>query len=911
MRARIIILIASLAALLLCAVPAFAATQDGQPAKFWELDKILPTFGPIKVAGNQQQGGTLRRAAKLGATAFDFPETTPSGLALDRVFSSDDGSDFSALSQAPSAALTERNSPLGGTTELNELQAYRKHSGDASLHITISKAILRAIDERRDSSGCPPRTESGCPLLRGLLLFDVRAYAASAKPPDSPDGDFFHAGGLASLDGHRGHFVVNAGTDPDSAPFWDKSSFRLSGGGQSRAVAQLRGPIDLSVPLDSVGNGEVFGVHVTLKSLAINDRGGESTVLGFIEDPEHVAPGLKTRGLTPLGKPRFPEPRVQPPAGARCTGRPRPAAGHLQLSRDAYAVTEADGFPMVLVTRTGGSRGATTATVTTSGGSARSGKDFKPTHTRVRFENGDTSPRVVEIPILEDRATESQESFTVALTHPQCSTLGKQKTAKVTILDDDQLATPQPAFTIGGSVDGLQGSGLVLSNLGAPLPVSANGSFTLTGTHSTGEPYEVRVASQPHNPDQLCTVQNGTGHVASANITNVSVHCQTTVIPSGLDTSFGSNGRVTTPGNGDGDAVLIQPDGHIVTVGPREVGLNFHFQFGATRHDATGALDPTFGTNGIVTTGLGGNDDKAFDAAMFPDGSFVAVGQADPAGLANTDFGLVRYTADGQLDPAFGTGGKLVSDLSGHDDAARAVAIQPDGKIIAAGVAQPGPGNSDFAIARYNADGTLDTTFGGDGIVTTDMGTFGDDITDIALQPDGKIVAVGVTDQDAVLARYLPDGTLDPTFGNGGTAVGGINTNDVRGLAIAPDGTILVAGLRANAAIVASYAPDGKLNLGFGSFGVAVGDITSGLDSGDDLVVEPDGDIVVVGSASSTTVSDLALIRFKPDGTLDTSVVADLSGFGDFGHALAIDSQGRIVAAGSANDQFGLMRAFL
>ena len=79
--------------------------------------------------------------------------------------------------------------------------------------------------------------------------------------------------------------------------------------------------------------------------------------------------------------------------------------------------------------------------------------------------------------------------------------------------------------------------------------------------------------------------------------------------------------------------MLIQPDGHIVTVGPREVGNNFHFQFGATRHDAAGNLDPTFGTGGIVTTSLGGNEDKAFDAALLSDGGFVAVGQADPAGL--------------------------------------------------------------------------------------------------------------------------------------------------------------------------------------------------------------------------------------------------------------------------------------
>jgi uncharacterized delta-60 repeat protein len=399
--------------------------------------------------------------------------------------------------------------------------------------------------------------------------------------------------------------------------------------------------------------------------------------------------------------------------------------------------------------------------------------------------------------------------------------------------------------------------------------------------------------------------------VGSANVTNIAVQCQTTVIRSGLDTAFGSNGRVTTPGNGEGDAVLIQPDGHIVTVGPREVGVNFHFQFGATRHDAAGNLDTGFGTGGVVTTSLGGNDDKAFDAAMFPDGGFVAVGQADPHGLANTDFGIVRYTADGQPDPTFDTDGVLASDLSGHDDVANAVAVQPDGKIVVGGLAEPNPFNADFALARYNPDGTLDTTFGGDGIVTTDLGTFGDGITDIALQSDGKIVAVGATDNDAALARYLPDGTLDPTFGGAGTVVGGIGTNEVKGVAIAPGGTILVAGTRGEAAIVASYGPNGKLNLGFGSFGVAEADLTSGFDSGDDLVVKPDGDIVLVGSASSSTVSDMALVRFKPDGTLDTSVTADFNGIGDFGHALAIDSAGRIVAAGAGAEQFALMRAFL
>jgi len=140
--------------------------------------------------------------------------------------------------------------------------------------------------------------------------------------------------------------------------------------------------------------------------------------------------------------------------------------------------------------------------------------------------------------------------------------------------------------------------------------------------------------------------------------------------------------------------------------------------------------------------------------------------------------------------------------------------------------------------------------------------------------------------------------------------VGGIDTNVVNHVAITPGGTILIAGTRGGAAIVAGFGPGGRPNLGFGISGVAEADISGGVDVGDDLVLEANGDIVLVGSASSATVSDMALVRFKPDGTLDTFLTADFHGFGDFGHALAIDSAGRIVAAGS-DGEFELMRAFL
>lgn len=658
-------------------------------------------------------------------------------------------------------------------------------------------------------------------------------------------------------------------------------------------------------------------VKVSLEAATIDDRGKESGAVALIEDPQRTGLGLISRGLARRGAMKVKEPPIQPLPAARCPTGANPHAGTVQLSSSAFTVDEGSDTALVLVTRTGGSRGATSVTVSTNGGTARSGADFKPTRMRVRFENGDSSPRLVDVPIREDLAAESPESFTVSLAHVRCAQLGGQRSSEVTILDDDQPPPPPPPeFTVGGTVDGLQGSGLVLSNLGDNLPVPANGSFTFPRTAVTGQPYEISVATQPTHPDQICTVEHGKGTISVANVTDIAVHCTTAVIPSGLDSTFGDQGRVTTPGNGDARAVLIEPDGKIVTVGAREVGQNFHFQFGATRHDAGGNLDPSFGTGGIATTPLEGNDDKARDAAPLPDGGFVAVGQADPAGLGNVDFGVVRYTADGHPDPTFNSTGVKTTDIAGRGDVANAVAVQPDGKIVVAGEAETIPSFFDFAVVRYNPDGTLDHSLGGDGIVTTDLGTEFDDATAVAIQPDGKIVIAGDTDHNVALARYLPDGKLDPTFNASGTAVSNIGTNVANGVAITPGGTILIAGTTVGPTgnrdpYAASYGPNGKLNPRFGTFGVAQADLSGSEDYGNDLALDANDNIIVIGSASSATASDMALARFKPDGTLDTTLTTDFHGTGDYGNALTIDPQGRIIAAGTSSDQFALMRANL
>ncbi|HSD03595.1 MAG TPA: Calx-beta domain-containing protein, partial [Gaiellales bacterium] len=794
--------------------------------------------------------------------------------------------------------------------------------------ISISSVFLEAIDANGalQPPECPDTVS--CTPIRAVARFRARAFGAA--------GAFFDVGGAVYLEGNKGHWAVGAATASDArSPFWKAAQFDVEGSRTgSEASLELHRddpledpePVKLTVPLASIRTGELFALHVSLEGEAIDDRGRESYTSAFIRDPQ-IAPGLRARGLEPRGAPRLKEPPARPRPAARCPRGPRPRGGTVQLSGRAFTVGEASGIPMVLVTRTGGSRGATSVTVRTGGGSARSGRDFKPTRTRVRFESGDTSPRLVEIPIREDLIVEPPEDLTVSLAHPRCARLGARRSAAVTILDDDQPPPPPPAaFTIGGTVDGLHGSGLVLSNLGAEVPVSANGSFAFPGTASDGQTYEVEVKTQPHSPDQVCTVEHGTGHVSGANVSDIAVHCAAIATPSGLDVTFGGGGRVSTAlgGIGHGEAVVIQPNGGIVTAGSREIGIASDFAL--TRHDPDGTLDTSFGTNGIVTTDLGGVGDQAFDAAILSDGGIVAVGRTDAAGVQRTDFGMVRYKPDGSPNSAFGTSGIVTTDIRGQGDQANAVAVQPDGKILVAGFATSASGiDSDFALVRYNADGTLDQSFGTGGIVTTDLGTRSDDARALAIQPDGKIVLAGSAGEDIGLARYTPNGSLDPTFASSGRTITDLGFEDVaNGVALTSAGGIVVAGYTIGAKLnndflLVRYGPDGDLDTGFGTLGVVKTDLGSGDDFAEDLTIDAAGRIVVVGRATSPTILDMALARYSSDGTLDPGfasngiLTADFHGAGDFGQDVALDGAGGIVAAGYTADgpdtEFALLRA--
>jgi uncharacterized delta-60 repeat protein len=883
--------VAAIAALLLLAAPAAA---DSSPVRLWSVSKVEQGVGEVPMQNGAQAGGELfKRVGPLGDVAFNLPlpspywENLPRDQAYGALFSNAKGSQYSVLTQAPLLNPFRARSPKGSITHLDEYQAYVKRADDASLRITISGVLLQSIDDndRLAAWEC-------CEPVRTVVRVHARAYAASAG------GDFFDAGGVAYLQGHQHSWRPGAATSADSpGPLWGEAQFDVNGdaddsGTGASAEMFLKKPRTLKVPLDAIRPGELFAVHVSLEAEAVDDRGGESAAQAAVQDPQERTPLLDARGLKAVGKPRFKEPKARPlaPVAHCASGR---GGGMLSLSAGAFTASESSSSPLVLVQRTGGSHGSASATLTARSGTARAGRDFTATSTTVRFGDGDTSPRLVEIPLREDGDVEPAETFTVELGHVRCGRLGAQRRAPVTIADDDAVLTAPPEFTVGGTVEGLSGAGLVLTDRGIELPVAANGPFTLPGTRAGGTSYAVQVKTQPAG--QLCSVTRGTGTVG-ADVTDVVVHCDTPPLPSGLDRSFGSDGRVSTPvgGTGKAEAVALQPDGTIVTAG---TGAG---DFALTFHDPAGTFSH------LVTTDLGSADDAAFDAAPLPGGGTVAVGRT------GADFGVVRYGPGGT--PAQITR----TDFAGGQDQANAVAVQPDGKIVVAGFTHHGI-ETDFAIARYKTDGTLDDSFDDDGRVTTELGTQGDDALSVAVQPgDGAIVVAGMADETPALVRYTSTGRLDSTFGNGGIKLGGLGvTAVVAGVALTPDGRIEVAGDVFGAHdrdfLLARYDDRGNL------LATVATNLGAGDDFATDLVVDPQGRTVVVGRATSATILDMALVRYTPSLAPDASfdgdgiVTADFHGRGEFGEDVALDAAGRIVAAGYTADgsalEFALLRA--
>lgn len=289
-----------------------------------------------------------------------------------------------------------------------------------------------------------------------------------------------------------------------------------------------------------------------------------------------------------------------------------------------------------------------------------------------------------------------------------------------------------------------------------------------------------------------------------------------------------------------------------------------------------GDLDVTFDGDGKVTTSIGSSHDEAYSIAIQPDGKIVAVGYS-LLNISNYDFAVVRYNSDGTLDSSFGSNGKVTTDLGLSEDFAQSVKIQPDGKIIVEGRTA-----KMIRLIRYNTNGSLDSTFGIGGQVYTSLRYSGNLIEPLILQPDGKILIGGAaysgSNADVALARYNTDGSLDSSFGTGGQGVSAIGTGDdvVTSLAVQHDGKIVVAccvydGVTSKLAL-ARFNTTGTLDNSFGENGKVIMALSWVEEYREyNLAIKSNDMIVVAGVSYNGLDRDFALARLNTDGSLDNS----------------------------------------
>ncbi len=369
-----------------------------------------------------------------------------------------------------------------------------------------------------------------------------------------------------------------------------------------------------------------------------------------------------------------------------------------------------------------------------------------------------------------------------------------------------------------------------------------------------------------------------------------------------LDTSFDGDGYAITPiGSGyeRAESVAIQDDGKIVAAGITDVS------FAVARYNANGSLDTSFDTDGKVATVVGDNAASIEAIAIQEDGKILAVGSAFVTDNAY-DFALARYNPDGSLDASFDTDGIVLTNINGSDVAVD-VAIQSDDKIVVVGVTGS---NFDFVVARYNPNGSLDTSFDGDGLVFTTFPPNPASVRAVALQADGKIVVAGAVNSTFTVARYLTGGTLDPDFGEDGFVIAPVGAVSIPvAVEVRGDGRIVVGGYASMPDTEYDYAvvrllADGTLDSSFGDGGIATTAITTDSDILEAMTINSSGQIVLAGTKGDDVFFNTVLVRLDPDGSPDAFfgtagvVTLALTAADDFARSLAIQDDGAIVAVG-------------
>jgi len=388
-----------------------------------------------------------------------------------------------------------------------------------------------------------------------------------------------------------------------------------------------------------------------------------------------------------------------------------------------------------------------------------------------------------------------------------------------------------------------------------------------------------------------------------------------------LDAGFSGDGKLMTPvGNGMDIAygVVAQANNRIIAVGMTHSGGSDNFAI--VRYLTDGTLDLSFSGDGIVDIDFDGGKDEARDVLLLPNGNILVGGTAGVGG--DLDFAFALLDPNGELISAFDGDGLMTYDFNDTDDKLSRIALHGD-RIYAVG-SWLHNSEEEYAIAAFKLNGTPETAFSGDGKLVFDVSAGADVASSIAVQTDDKILVAGYTGvgfaKEFCVVRFKADGSLDNSFSTDGIVIPDVGTIDDRAYAIAIQGDqkIVVAGSSYgdtgyDFAVVRLLA-DGSLDTDFGDNGYAVEMIGPFFDDGMDMILQPDGKILVTGEAAqAATDADFGLARFNTDGSLDNTFSQDgkvitIIGSGtseDVAHAIALQPDGKIVIAGEAQNNAG------
>jgi uncharacterized delta-60 repeat protein len=414
---------------------------------------------------------------------------------------------------------------------------------------------------------------------------------------------------------------------------------------------------------------------------------------------------------------------------------------------------------------------------------------------------------------------------------------------------------PANADAAGGMLDtGFGSNGTVITDLGSPSDTGVNlvlqpdGKIVLAGTAQLD-------SSNPNNRTSILVRYNSDGT---------------------LDTTFGTNGKVATVVGGP---VALQTDGKLIVGGGMSGGI------GLARYAANGTLDNTFGTNGVVSVWQNDNSNFRFsfgDLVIQPDGKIVVIGIQEAIGGNHVYCVIARFQGNGALEE----NSRAFFDESNFPESERnyckAVALQPDGKIILSGHAEPNFTGMAIILGRLKSGSTssFDPTFGtnGHGTVVTPIASFRHGNGALAVQADGKIDLAGTTyadqnnnNENLALVRYNSNGTLDNTLGGNGIVITDLGNNEVgNDLAVQADGKIIVAGKSysntSSDFLLVRYNANGTLDSSFANSGKAILDL-GGSDSAEGILLQPDSKILAVGTKNG----DAALVRYVGNTSAPTT----------------------------------------